>query len=221
MKKIFLIFALVAFTLVSCDKNEVETYNPFTLETGQNIAVKTDIESFISSEIYYSPSDSNIFKSKQTNLSDEYNFDEISIMKNNEINQGVIMISNKNDDFDKLMFFTDSTGIIQGLRMEILEIAPNQTITFTCSDINGNQLFKANFDYINKVYNVLEIYKSTDPNLSNMMKMKNKAAMWGCNLGLGAAGLMWSTAFGMVTAGAGFVVGAGWLVFQTWACSNV
>ena len=47
-------------------------------------------------------------------------------------------------------------------------------------------------EVLNVVINVLEIYKSTDPNLSNMMKMKNKAAMWGCNLGLGAAGLMWS-----------------------------
>ena len=43
---------------------------------------------------------------------------------------------------------------------------------------------------------------------------------WGCNVSLGLAGALWSTAFGMVTAGAGFVVAVGWCVLQTWLCSS-
>ena len=50
---------------------------------------------------------------------------------------------------------------------------------------------------------------------------KASAASWVCNMGVGTAGLIWSTAAGMVTAGAGFAVGLGWLAFQTWLCGMV
>ena len=54
--------------------------------------------------------------------------------------------------------------------------------------------------------------------LSTFEGGKASAGDWACNLGLGTAGLIWSTAAGMATAGAGFVVGLGWVAFQTWLC---
>lgn len=57
--------------------------------------------------------------------------------------------------------------------------------------------------------------------LSTFESGKASAADWACNLGLGTAGLIWFTATGMATAGAGFVVGLGWLAFQTWHCGKV
>ena len=54
--------------------------------------------------------------------------------------------------------------------------------------------------------------------LSTFEGGKASAGDWACNLGLGTVGLLWSGAAGIATAGAGFIVGFGWLAFQTWLC---
>lgn len=43
---------------------------------------------------------------------------------------------------------------------------------------------------------------------------------WVCNMSLGTAGLIWSTAAGMVSAGAGFVVGLAYTAFTYWCCDT-
>lgn len=49
---------------------------------------------------------------------------------------------------------------------------------------------------------------------------KASAMDWACNLSLGTAGLIWTTAASIASAGAGVIVGAAWLVFQTWLCGE-
>ena len=70
-----------------------------------------------------------------------------------------------------------------------------------------------NLNKRNNTCNVLEIYDGLDD-------LTARGGNWGCNVSLGLAGALWSTAFGMVTAGAGFVVAVGWCVLQTWLCSS-
>ena len=84
---------------------------------------------------------------------------------------------------------------------------------FTCYDSNNIPIFKAMVNKRNNTCNVLEIYDGLDD-------LTARGGNWGCNVSLGLAGALWSTAFGMVTAGAGFVVAVGWCVLQTWLCSS-
>lgn len=46
-------------------------------------------------------------------------------------------------------------------------------------------------------------------------------AAWGCGISLGIVGGLWSTAAGMVSAGAGFVVGMAWTIAAIKACGDL
>ncbi len=46
-------------------------------------------------------------------------------------------------------------------------------------------------------------------------------AAWGCGISIGIVGALWSTAFGMVSAGAGFVVGVAYTALAIAACADL
>ena len=119
-------------------------------------------------------------------------------------------------DANNIMAFYKENGVIENCL--IIECAQNaedalEETMFTCYDSNNIPIFKAMVNKRNNTCNVLEIYDGLDG-------LTARGGNWGCNVSLGLAGALWSTAFGMVTAGAGFVVAVGWCVLQTWLCSS-
>lgn len=194
MKKIFIFLTLTS--LVSCEKNVTEVKSPFNYEKTKDAKIEADISSFVSTKLMNTKSD--IIK--------QFDFSNQEVLENTELNQSAIMISSVNNSTERLIFNQQNNDITDALIMDIIDMTENEYVIFNLSDLEGNPILKAEFDFINKTYNVLELYGSS------------KKANWGCNLSLGTAGILWTTAFGMVTAGAGAVVGVAWLVFQTWAC---
>lgn len=194
MKKFLVLFSIIA--LISCESKVSEIESPFNYKKVQDANLSNEINNFITSKL----------KGSKSDMIKQFDFSKQEILENIEMNQSAIMINGAKSSSQRLLLSKNNNEITDALIMDIIEMSENELIVFQLSDIEGNPILKAEFDYLNKQYNVLEIYNSS------------KAANWGCNLSLGAAGLLWSTAFGAVTMGAGFVVGATWLVFQTWAC---
>lgn len=146
-----------------------------------------------------------------------YNFDNQEILRPlvQTSNVEMVVIRNKTND-NNIMAFYKENGIIENcLVIELIQNTTNLTeeMTFICRDIDNTPILKAEVNSKDNTCNVLEIYEG----LNNV---RSSGRNWGCNVSLGLAGAVWSTAFGMVTVGAGFAVSIGWCMMQTWMCSS-
>lgn len=150
----------------------------------------------------------------------EENYDlsvqEIYCPQSQTSNEEMVVVRNKNNNNNVMAFYKENGVISNCLIIEECKqdfmTSSNETV-FLCRDGDNTPIFKAKINEVDHTCNVVEIY-------SGINKVQSSGRNWGCNLSLGVCGALWSTAFGMVTVGAGFVVGIAWCVFQTWICST-
>ncbi|MDL2254941.1 hypothetical protein LJB78_01495, partial [Bacteroidales bacterium OttesenSCG-928-J16] len=206
--KLFLLSVLF-FALAACDKdNDTDQMNnSYYYKNTESITIQKNIEDYIATALNVSLNENELKNSLVT----EFDVSKQKILGDNQIDQSAVLIEKYVPDDEYLLFFRDGEEIEHSLIMKVLNIIEDEYIHFECFNLDSTPVFEAEFDFLSQTYTVLAVYDDDDEFL--------KAAVggsWGCNLTLGTAGLIWGTAFGMVSAGAGFIVGAGWLIFQTW-----
>lgn len=215
MKAIFFMFLLCCICCLSCSDEQN------TKREEQNVIENKTFEKVSSLELKQQLLDylNNSVKTRTTFNNAEMNYDlgmqEILRPQIQTFGEEMIVVRSKMDA-NNIMAFYKENGVIENCL--IIECAQNaedalEETMFTCYDSNNIPIFKAMVNKRNNTCNVLEIYDGLDD-------LTARGGNWGCNVSLGLAGALWSTAFGMVTAGAGFVVAVGWCVLQTWLCSS-
>lgn len=215
MKTILFMFLLCCICCLSCSDEQ----NTNSAEL--NVVENKTFEKLSSSELREQLLDylNNSVKTRATFVDVGVDYDlgtqEILRPQMQTASEEMIVVRSKTDA-NNIMAFYKENGVIENCL--IIECDQNaeealEESMFTCYDSNKTPIFKAVVDKRNNTCNVLEIYDGLDDILA-------RGGSWGCNMSLGLAGALWSTAFGMVTAGAGFVVAVGWCVMQSWLCSS-
>lgn len=86
----------------------------------------------------------------------------------------------------------------------------------SCRFVTYNESYEP---LITGIFNQQSGYISFDYIFPDTVQTKSMFG-WACNMSLGTAGLIWSTAAGAVSMGAGFVVGLAFTAFTYWACDT-
>ncbi len=100
------------------------------------------------------------------------------------------------------------------LNLKISQIDEYGTAHYTAFNEFGEPILSAKY---NSEQGYMEI---TDVFVNDIVTRASVAA-WGCNLSIGLCGAIWSTAFGMVSAGAGFAVGLAYTCMAIQFCGDL
>ena len=92
--------------------------------------------------------------------------------------------------------------------------ADNKICMFTVYNEFDEPIISGIFDTIHRLSQITQIYNNDTPTRASV-------AAWGCTLSLGIVGGIWSTAAGMVSAGAGFAVGMAYTVMAMGFCGDL
>ncbi len=104
--------------------------------------------------------------------------------------------------------------VAQILKIQVDSYMSDKVCAFTVYDEFDEPIMSGVFDTVNQYSQITNVYGD------NVVSRASVAA-WGCNISLGLVGAMWSTAFGMVSAGAGFVVGMSYTVMAMAVCGDL
>lgn len=89
-----------------------------------------------------------------------------------------------------------------------------EEIHFTAYNEKEEPIMSGVYDTVNSQMEITNIF-------DNVIETRASVAAWGCGLALGVVGGMWSTAAGMVSAGAGFIVGLSYTAMAIAMCDGL
>lgn len=214
MKKILFLLSCIFF--ISCSENQdyenKEKQESQSYQIVKSQELQLELLNYLSKNTSKTRNSPVVTKPAETY---EFSTQEIICPQNQSSDEQMIVVRGKNNRNNAIAFFKRDNTIENCL---VVEQQPNTTSTegntFVCRDDNNAFLFKAMINNENTTCNVIEI----DEN--NIAQMQLSGRSWGCNLALGTAGVIWSTAAGMIAPGIGALVGFAWCAFQTWACNS-
>lgn len=208
-KSIFYLLVFLCGFSCSEEENSLKSVESKTLEKVSSVTLKQQLLGYLNSTVKT--------RASCIELGTTYNFETQEIVRPpiQVANEEMIVVRDKTNANNIMAFYKENDIIENCLIIECLENTTEEfeNRMFTCYDCDKTPIFRAIVDRKNDTCNVIEIYDG----LENLLA---RGGSWGCNMSLGLAGAVWSTAFGMVTAGAGFAVAVGWGVLQTWLCSS-
>lgn len=108
----------------------------------------------------------------------------------------------------------DEQNSLSMLKFVINSFESPGVCTFTTYNENNEPILYGIYDSVNCYTEITDI----NP---DFLEGRISVAAWGCNLAIGIVGGIWSTAAGMVSAGAGFVVGLSYTVMAIGFCSGL
>jgi hypothetical protein len=195
MKTVYLFFILtIGFLISSCSNENGESNvkkNSLNLIKSESISIPLITKSF----------DSHLF-SEGYRCSSETSNVVADIFVNNENNESIAFLRSSQGD------------IIHEFHFKVDLYMSSYACKFTGYNELGDPLMSGIFDIENQFIQITDIY-------GNIVLTKASAAAWGCGLGIGLAGAIWSTAAGMVSAGAGFAVGLTYTMLAIAACDGL
>lgn len=216
---IFLFVLCVALCAISCSVERDESKNSsiksgiFTFEKKSNVELEQQLVAFLNKR--KTRASFNGGYGNVNNFSQSYAIATQEVLRNTQTNEELVVVRSCLNS-NNVMAFHRENGKINNCLIVECQLGMNvlsKEIPFVCKDENGIPLFDATLSQETQTFNVTHIF-------DEMSNVDSSQRNWGCNVSLGLCGALWSTAFGMVTAGAGFVVGIAWTIFQTWACSS-
>jgi len=112
-------------------------------------------------------------------------------------------------------YMVDKNGsVLHLLKFKIDSFASDGICKFTALNELNEPGMSGVYDTINSQIEITDIYE-------NNVVTRAAVAMWGCSLSIGIVGAIWSTAAGMVSAGAGFVVGLAYTAMGIAMCDGL
>lgn len=119
------------------------------------------------------------------------------------------------DNLETLCYMIDSDGEIQRLiYVKVDSYIADGVCRFTMLNEIDEPIASGIYDTLNKQIEVTDIY-------GNDAITRASAKAWACNMAIGVAGGIWSTAAGMASAGAGFVVGLAYTALAVQVCDGL
>ncbi|MDH6313075.1 hypothetical protein M2137_001862 [Parabacteroides sp. PFB2-10] len=119
------------------------------------------------------------------------------------------------DHNESVAFLLSSQGdVVHEFHFKVDSYLSDYACEFTGYNELGEPLMSGIFDIENQFMQITDVY-------GNVVFTKASAAAWGCGLSIGLVGAIWSTAAGMVSAGAGFVVGMSYTAMAIAVCDGL
>ena len=120
------------------------------------------------------------------------------------------------DDCDKItcVAYNDEGEASFSLNFIINEIDDCGTAYYTAYNELEEPILSAKYNLKVGYMEITEVFV-------NDIVTRASVAAWGCNISIGLCGAIWSTAFGMVSAGAGFAVGLAYTCMAIEFCSGL
>lgn len=111
-------------------------------------------------------------------------------------------------------YMVDKDGVaLYLLKFKINSFVSEGVCTFTASNEENEPIMSGVYDTVKNQIEITNIY-------GNDAISRASLGEWGCGLAMGIAGGIWSTAAGMVSAGAGFLVGLSYTAMAIAMCSD-
>lgn len=123
------------------------------------------------------------------------------------------VLVNKNNQEAYTYMLDENGNVVNTMKFKINSFISEGICTFTASDENGEPIMSGVYDTVNNKMKITDIYAK------GIATRKASLGNWGCGLCIGIVGGIWSTAAGMVSAGAGFVVGMAYTAMAIGMCS--
>lgn len=112
-------------------------------------------------------------------------------------------------------YMVDNDGnVLHLLKFKIDSFIQDGICNFTASNEFNEPIMSGVYDTVNSKIEINNIY-------GNDVVTRASVAAWGCGLAMGLVGGVWSTAAGMVSMGAGFVVGMSYTAMAIATCDGL
>lgn len=119
------------------------------------------------------------------------------------------------DETESYSYIVDKQGNVSHLiKFKIDSFVSEGICKFTAYNEKGEPIMSGVYDTVNSQMEITNIF-------DNVIETRASVAAWGCGLALGVVGGMWSTAAGMVSAGAGFIVGLSYTAMAIAMCDGL
>lgn len=119
------------------------------------------------------------------------------------------------NNMETYSYMVDKGGnILHLLKFKIDSFVSDGICKFTALNELNEPVMSGVYNTVNSQIEITDIY-------GNDVVTRASAAAWGCGLAMGIAGGIWSTAAGMVSAGAGFIVGLSYTAMAIAMCDGL
>lgn len=216
MTKIYLLLATFCFLFSSCQQSEVEDLTEGESKEFINSSLKTSSEAEGNITRFKEALDSelSLFSTGITrgssveDIMENYDFSKQQQISSNKKGGFAYLIQSKINKNEFLGIYENSDGIILNIKKIVIDANETEAKVYS-SQINNTPYLALSSEISSGAVTIL----SYNNQIFSPIQTRN-----GCSLAIGTAGLIWGTAFGVVSMGAGFAAGVVFLLLSEAMC---